>query len=125
MQFMKNSNIKRTANDVLIDTHKKALKSLSSHRQEYSQELLITWLKQEHDQLIGGDSPEVEGKNNNDFILEVLTEITVARVIKKLKWDPPQTVKDYKLIDDLISKNIHLFDNFKDYLDKKIRTSYN
>ena len=125
MQFMKNSNIKRTTNDVIIDTHKKALKSLSPHRQEYSQELLINWLKQDHGQFVGGDCPDAEGKNNNDFILEVLTEITVARVIEKLKWDPPQSVKEYKLIDDLISKKIQLFCNFKDYLDKKIRTSYN
>jgi len=125
MQFMKNSNIKRTANDVLIDTHKKALKSLLSHRQEYSQEILIDWLNQEHAQFAGDDSPGAAGERKEDFILEVLTQITVARVIKKLKWDPPQTVKEYALIDDQIKKNIHLFYNFKDYLDKKIRTSYN
>ena len=125
MQFMKNTNIKRAANDSLLDAHKTALRHFSPRRHEYSDALLIDWFIQAYEQLIGSDIPNIQGKKVNDSIRFFLTELTEAAVLRKLKYDPPETEKEFKLIDDQIEKNLHLFYNFKDYLDKKIRTSYN
>lgn len=116
MQFMKNANIKRAANNAIIDAHKTAIKDLSPRRHEYSDVVLIDWFMQAHKQCLAGDLSYVEGKKVNDAVLSLLTELTVAFVIRKLKYDPPQSVKEYKIIDDEISKNMHLFIDFKKYL---------
>lgn len=77
---------------------------------------LIDWFIQAYRQFIGDDLPDIEGKKVNDVIRVFLTEITETLVIRKLKYDPPKAEKEFRIIDDAITKNMHLFTDFEKYL---------
>lgn len=116
MQFMKNTNIKRAAIDVIREGHQTAVKHLSSRRYDYSDALLIDWFMQSYKQIVRSEPPNVDGQKLDDILRFFLTQITSALVMRKLKYDPPETENEFKLISDEISNNMHLFINFRQYL---------